>query len=249
MNTMLLITTILAFVFSLIFALGGVGSALAFIPVMHWLGIPLEAARPVGLMINTVSMGGASVSNIANKRLDFRLAMPVIATSTIFAPAGAWCSMLVSKKTVMWSFTAFLVFSSLMLLIYNKQEKKQSHLQSQPVFKTALIGAGAGFLSGLLGVGGGMLISPMLIFLGFKPKQTAAITAFAVPFSSFIAFTAYAIMGTVNWQLIIFTSAAAYLGGITGTKIMHNHLKGKTVKKLLGLILLGMAIKIISGLI
>lgn len=246
MNEMMLVTTILAFVFSFLFALGGVGSALAFIPVMHWIGIPLDAARPVGLMINTVSMGGASVSNSANRRLDFRLAMPVIAASTLFAPAGAWSSLLISHKTVMLVFAVFLIFSSLMMLIYSPSPKKENNNRNLSILIPALTGVGAGFISGLLGVGSGMLISPMLIFIGSNQKNFNN-NCLCSPI--FIIDRLYSICNYRNHTLgnLIFTSVAVYFGGFLGTKIMHNHLKGKTVKKLLGFILLVISAKIIWG--
>ncbi len=246
---MLLITTGLAFAFSFLFALGGVGSALALIPVLHWLGVPLDAARPTGLMINILSMGGASYSNIKNRRLDFRLALPIILTSTLLAPAGAWCSTLISRRMVLWGFFLFMLFSSAMLLFYRKKSGKEMSKENISLTAPSLVGAGAGFLSGLLGVGGGMLISPLLIFLGFNPKKVAAITAFVVPFSSMAAFTAYAFIGTVQWKVLIFASIAAYFGGVLGTRVMQNYLKAEAVKSFLGIVLLGMAGKLLYSLL
>ncbi len=111
-----------------------------------------------------------------------------------------------------------------------------------------MIPAAAGLLSGLLGVGGGGLISPLLIFMGFNPKKVAAITAFAVPFSSLIGFVAYAMMGTVQWRVLLVASLAAYVGGFLGTGFMHGRLKPGTVKKFLGLVLFGLAVKLLAGL-
>ncbi|PID76636.1 MAG: permease [Deltaproteobacteria bacterium] len=245
---MLPLTVCLAFIFSFIFALGGVGSALALVPILHWLGVPLDAARPTGLMINVLSMGGASYANIKNKRLDFRLALPIIIASTLLAPAGAWCSTLISRQMVLWGFFLFMLFSSFMLLFYHKKQghsdKKKSSFAAP-----ALVGAGAGFLSGLLGVGGGMLISPLLIMMGFNPKKVAAITAFVVPFSSFTAFTAYALLGTVQWQVLIFAAMAAYFGGVLGTTVMQRHLKAVAIKRFLGILLIIMAGKLLYSLL
>lgn len=248
MEPILFITTGLAFGLSFFFALGGVGSALALIPVLYWFGVPLEAARPTGLMINTLSMGGASVSNIRNGLLDFRLAWPIIIASTLLAPAGAWCSVLVPRQLVLWFFFTFMLFSGCMLLCYHNSDRGEKPPQDS-LTAPALVGAGAGFLSGLLGVGGGMLISPLLIFLGYNPKKVATITAFVVPFSSLIAFTAYAVIGTVQWEVLVFASIAAYSGGVLGTKVMHRHLRGSAIKKFLGVVLLSMAAKILFSLL
>ncbi|MGB7970343.1 MAG: sulfite exporter TauE/SafE family protein [Candidatus Deferrimicrobiaceae bacterium] len=243
------ITVVLAFALSFLFALGGIGSAIALVPVLHWLGVPFAAAKPTGLMVNTLSMTGASYSNIRNRRLDFRMGLPIIITSAILAPVGAWCTTIIPRSAVLVVFIGFLVFSGSMLLFFRNGKFAEQYRDDHPIAGTAATGAAAGFLSGLLGVGGGGLISPLLIFMGFNPKKVAAITAFAVPFSSFIGFVAYAMMGTVQWQVLIAASLAAYGGGFLGTGFMQGRLAPGTVKKLLGVVLFGLAAKMIVGLV
>ena len=247
MATSTLIIIGLAFAFSFFFALGGIGSALALVPVLHWYGLPLGVAKPIGLMVNTLSMTGASVDNIRHKRLDFKMGIPIIIASSLLAPMGAWISTLISARLVLLVFIGFLCFSSLTMLFF-KSGKQENYRQDRPILAPALIGAGAGFLSGLLGVGGGALISPLMIMLGFNPKKVATITAFVVPFSSFIAFLAYAMLGTVNWGVLLPAALAAYAGGVLGTKIMHRKMAPAKVKKFLGIVLLGLAVKLITML-
>jgi uncharacterized membrane protein YfcA len=67
----------------------------------------------------------------------------------------------------------------------------------------------AAFVSGLLGVGGGGIISPLMVMLGFNPKKTAVITAFVIPFSSLTGFAAYLAMGHFNALLVIPVGLAA----------------------------------------
>lgn len=246
MDPTTLVIILLSFGFSLLFALGGIGSALALVPVLHWYGIPLDMAKPIGLLVNTLSMTGASASNIKHKRLDFRMGIPIIIASSILAPLGAWSSTLIPTRIVLLVFIGFLLFSSLMMLFFKAGKYQSQYRADRPVMAPAMIGAAAGFLSGLLGVGGGGLISPLMIMLGFNPKKVAAITAFVVPFSSIIGFVAYAMMGTVDWAILLPAALAAYVGGALGTHIMHNRMPPAVVKKFLGIILLGLAGKLIT---
>ncbi|VAW41901.1 hypothetical protein MNBD_DELTA03-721 [hydrothermal vent metagenome] len=248
MDSMLIITVSLAFGLSFLFALGGIGAAVALVPVLHWLGVPFAAAKPIGLMVNTLSLSGASYTNIKHKRLDFRMGIPIIIASAIMAPLGAWCTQIIPKEVVMVVFVLFILFSGTMLLFFRSKKYEKNFRDDRPVAAPAAIGAAAGFLSGLLGVGGGGLISPLLIFMGFNPKRVAAITAFVVPFSSIIGFIAYAAMGTVDWRILIFASLAAYVGGFLGTSFMQGRMKPGTVKKFLGVVLLGLAVKMIMGM-
>lgn len=238
-----LLIPLLAFGLSFLFALGGVGSAIALVPALGMLGMPLVLARPVGLLVNTLSMTGASVSNIRAKRLDFKLGIPIIITSFLLAPLGAWSSNFVPKLVVVAIFTLFLLFSGLMLIFFRAGQYEQQFREDRPILAPALIGAVAGYLSGLLGVGGGGLIAPLMIWLGFNPKKVAVITAFVVPFSSLSGLVAYLAMGQADFGLMLPAGAAAYIGGSLGTKVMQNRLQPGTVKKVLGLLLLLLALK------
>ncbi|RMG53805.1 MAG: sulfite exporter TauE/SafE family protein [Gammaproteobacteria bacterium] len=239
----LLLIPTLAFGLSFLFALGGVGSAIALVPVLHWLGLPLLIAKPTGLLVNTLSMTGASVSNIRAKRLDFRLGVPIIVSSFLLAPLGAWSSHWIPKLAVLAVFTLFLVFSGVMLIFFRAGKFEDQYREDRPILAPALIGAVAGYLSGLLGVGGGGLIAPLMILLGFNPKKVAVITAFVVPFSSLSGLIAYLVMGHADLLLMLPAAVAAYIGGSLGTKVMHARLKPGTVKKCLGVLLLLLAVK------
>ncbi|SEA27170.1 hypothetical protein SAMN05660420_01674 [Desulfuromusa kysingii] len=238
-----LIISLLAFVLSFIFALGGVGSAIALVPALDWFGVPLLVAKPTGLLVNTLSMTGASVNNIRAHRLDFRLGVPIIVSSFLFAPLGAWSNHWVPKSAVLAVFTLFLLFSGVMLVFFRANKFENQFREDRPFLVPALIGVVAGYLSGLLGVGGGGLIAPLMIMFGFNPKKVAVITAFVVPFSSLSGLVAYLAMGHSDLLLMFPVAIAAYFGGSLGTKVMHAQLKPGTIKKFLGGLLLLLALK------
>ena len=192
-------------------------------------------------------MTGASINNIKNKRLDFKMGIPIIIASFIFAIIGAYSSKFISTKVVISLFVLFLIFSGLMFLFYNKKEADR-YRTDYPYFRLTLIGAFAGLLSGLLGIGGGGIISPLMLMIGINPKKTTAITAFVVPFSSLSGFLTYWIMGSVNWRILIIASIAGTIGATLGTTFMQNKLNAQTVKKILAVILLLMAVKMIFKL-
>jgi uncharacterized membrane protein YfcA len=234
----------ISLVAAFIFALGGVGAAIILIPILVSLGVPVNAAKPIGLFYNTVSMAGASISNIKHKRLDFKTGLPIIIASLIFTVAGAYFSKFISEKAILILFVVFLLFSGIMFLFHkNKQENR--YRTDRPLFKLTLIGAVAGLLSGLLGIGGGGIISPLLLMTGFNPKKITAITAFVVPFSSFSGFLTYLAMGSVNWRILIIASVAGITGAGLGTMFMHKKLNPSHVKKILAIILLIMAVKLL----
>lgn len=232
----------ISFSAAFLFSLGGIGAAIILIPILHSFGIPLSVAKPVGLFYNTISLTGASINNIRNKRLDFKLGIPIIVFSFLFAIVGAYVSKYIASQIVLLMFISFLVFSGLMYLFF-KNKKASNFREDVPYIALSLIGAVAGLLSGMLGIGGGGIISPLLLMLGFNPKKITTITAFVVPFSSLSGFLTYWSIGTVDWRLLIITSLAGFAGATVGTIFMQKRLNPKIVKKILAVILLVMAVK------
>jgi uncharacterized membrane protein YfcA len=165
----------ISFVAAFVFALGGVGAAIILIPILISFGIPLGIAKPVGLFYNTVSLTGASIYNIKNNRLDFNVGIPIIIFSFLFAIAGAWVSQFIAKKIILILFIGFLLFSGFMFL-FHKKNGQESYREDKPYVALSAIGAFAGLLSGMLGIGGGGIISPLMLMLGFSPKKITAIT-------------------------------------------------------------------------
>ncbi len=233
-----------------IFALGGVGAAIILFPILISLGIPVETARPVGLFFNTISLLGATAHNIKNKKLDVKTGIPIIAFSFLFAIFGAYISRFITSRLILLLFIMFLLFSSTMFLFHRvNSEDMYRNDNNTPYVKLSLIGAIAGTLSGMLGVGGGGIISPLMLSLKYHPKKIATITAFVVPFSSFSGFLTYWAMGNVDWSILIAASSGGVIGAVLGTKFMHSKLDHKAVKKILGGILMLMAIKLIYKVI
>ena len=235
---------IISLVASFVFSLGGVGAAIILIPILVSLGIPVNIAKPVGLFYNTVSLTGASINNIKNKRLDFKIGIPIIISSFVFAIEGAYLSKFISNKVILLLFIGFLLFSGFMFLFYKKNDKEK-YRNDRPYLKLSLVGGFAGLLSGLLGIGGGGIISPLMLMLGFNPKKITAITAFVVPFSSFSGFLTYWAMGNIDWKIIAIASTGGIIGATLGTIFMQKKLNAGTVKKILAIILLLMAVKLI----
>jgi uncharacterized membrane protein YfcA len=193
-------------------------------------------------------MTGATVSNIKNKRLDVRAGIPIIISSFLFAVVGAWMSKFIPEKIILILFITFLLFSGFMFL-FHKKKQDESYRDDVPYVSLSLIGAFAGLLSGILGIGGGGIISPLLLMLGFDPKKITVITAFVVPFSSLSGFLTYLAMGHVEWRILIIVSIAGYIGASLGTAFMHKRLDPQTVKKILAGILLIMAGKLLMNIL
>ena len=239
---------LIVFVLSSILAMAGMGAAFIFIPIFYWLGIPLKIAIPTGLFLNGVSLTAASFRNIRRRLVPFALVLPIAVVSLFMAPLGAYCSQFVQRHTLLGFFAAFLIFSGFMILFYRPKARSREVSKIKDVASGLTIGAFAGYLSGLLGVGGGGFISPALIYLGHGAKKVAAATAFIVPFSSYAGFFTYLAMGHIRFPLLMITGIAAIIGGLLGTWLMNEKMKSLQVRRTIGLVILGVAVKIVYGL-
>ncbi|NDV25070.1 sulfite exporter TauE/SafE family protein [Desulfovibrio sp. JC010] len=227
---------------SFVFALGGVGAAAALVQVFHSIGMMLSAARPLGLLINTLSLSGATYINIRKGEIRLFDWWSLIGASIISAPVGAYVSVMIPEKILLLVFGLFLAISGLVMLSGKKTEGGRETVS----FRGQLVlGALSGFISGLLGVGSGGVIVPVLGLLKFQPKRIAVITALTVPVSSFSGFLAYLQMSGIDWRMAVGCGVAALVGGLMGTRFMHQRLSQTAVRKFLALILIAMAVKII----
>ena len=235
----------LTLLFSTLFAMGGVGSAIGLVPIFSMMGMPLNLAKATGLFINSASTITASVMNFFRGVLDIKFTLPLIIAILIATPIGAWLSQYIRKEIVEWILVAFLIVSAL-LLLFSKRETKVVYDKPWILF---LIGGSVGVISGLIGVGGGALMMPLLILLGFDAKKTAYAISFVIPFSSLGAFATYLSFIDMDWVLLGVVTLAAIIGGYLGDFIMHYRFSAAQVKKLIAVILLLLAAKMIYQLL
>ena len=110
-----------------------------------------------------------------------------------------------------------------------------------------LIGLLAGMLSGVVGVGGAIVIIPLLLLLGFS-QQEAQGTSIAVmlPPIGILAAINYYKSGFVKWEYAIVIAFAFLVGGYVGSKFAIS-MNPQILKKFFGVVLLVFAIKFIFG--
>jgi uncharacterized membrane protein YfcA len=221
--------------------MGGVGSALGLVPILHMLGIPFNPARALGLFVNTASTLTASVMNFRRGVLEVRLAMPLVLSVLIATPLGAWAGKYVPHMWVHDLMIVFLITSAFLMLF----TKRASVVETPRPWVLFPIGGVVGVISGLLGVGGGMLMMPALILLGFDAKKAARAISFVIPFSSGAAFLTYLSFTGIDWHLLGVVALAAIAGGYFGQRIMNDRLKPAQIKKGIAVLLLVLAAKMI----
>ena len=106
------------------------------------------------------------------------------------------------------------------------------------------VGLAAGFLSGLVGIGGGIIIVPVLVyFLGFTQQQAQGTTLFMFLFPiGILGVINYYKAGAIDWKVATIIAATFFIGSFFGSKIAIS-IDQSTVKKIFGIIIIALGIK------
>ena len=231
----------LAFLLSILFSMGGAGSGVALIPILNFLGLDFTVAKAVGLFAGASTTITSSIMNIKRKAIELHFVWPIAFMMLIFAPLGAYTSQYIDEELVKFLFMLMLFYSATMMMFGKK--KPLTHIDGRSIL--FLIGGIVGYIAGLLGVGGGNILIPLLILLGFEPKKVAITVSFVVPFSALSSFFTYASYITIDWRLLLIVAIAAISGGYIGNYLMHFKLDQKQIKKLMAIILYLLALRLL----
>jgi uncharacterized protein len=247
--TIYLISAALVFIFSGLLAMAGIGAAFLFVPLFYYLGIPLAEATPTALLLNVVSLLFAAINYWRGQLVNWRVGLPVLVTAVIFSPLGARLTPYVDKTILLSLFAAFLVFAGFMMLFYRAKKRRQALNRKVEIGTGAGVGTLAGFLGGMLGVGGGNFILPVLNWIGLDAKTAAGTTSVVVVFSSLAGFLGHATLGGLDPLFIGITALMAAAGSIVGSQLMKTKISNAQLKKIIGVLLWLIAAKMIYDLI
>lgn len=234
---------VLAFIFSML----GLGGSMLYVPVFHWLGYDFKSvAIPTGLLLNGIAALSAAIYYLRARMVDIKGAIPLIISSFIGAPVGAYFTRLVPTRILLEAFALAMIFAGGRMVMVSRRPDKEAKLS--PGLRIGLMGVGGffiGFIAGLLGVGGGFLFVPMMMAMGYKTKEAAATSAFVVIFSSFSGFAGHLAEGHYDWPLMAATTLAAIIGGQIGARIMNEKMKPSWIKQMFAILLLGVAVNLL----
>ena len=226
----------------------GLGGGLVFSPLLVLLGYPVTTAVSASLFLNGIAAFSAAITYFRKKMVDVKTAVPLLVTSTLAAPFGAILTSVIDIR-VFSGILALVIFLAAMRMIFSGKVEEGA---TETGVMGRVLGGGAigivvGFMAGLLGIGGGVFIVPLLIYLLKMPTKTAAATSiFIVVFSSFSGFIAHISLASTNWKFIMLAAVFSFAGGQFGSRIMSEKLKGKAIRRIFGVFLLVFFLKLLQ---
>lgn len=222
----------------------GHGGASAYIAVLSLFGVSAAAIKPTALALNIVVSSYTSVAYVRAKLCSFRLLIPLLMGAVPMAYVGGMLHLPshVYKPLV----GCILLFSAYRFIAPHRTTAAE--IRPHHPLLAVVIGAVIGFLSGLTGTGGGIFLSPLVLFLGWTTVKGASGTA-----ALFIFFNSVAgFLGNLQAAhdlpatLPLFVLCVV-LGAVLGTRLGIRHFSEALLRRALGVVVLVAGLKMIFG--
>jgi len=219
----------------------GAGGAILSLPVlMFTMNIPLKEAVPIALLAIFVAAIAAVVIGLNQGVVRYKAATLLAVMGVIMAPVGVYVAHQLTALWLQLLFVALLFFVGIQALLSTRKttlmqdslyQDRAMPCEVNPVnaklFWTAsctrkllLTGTIAGFLSGLLGVGGGFIVMPALQKVSNLEYRMVVATSLAMTaLVSLAGLTTYIIYSTIQWQLALPFVFATFIGSLLGKKM------------------------------
>ncbi|WDP91471.1 MAG: sulfite exporter TauE/SafE family protein [Desulfobacter sp.] len=235
------------FLITLVLTMVGLGGGLIFSPLFLLLGFAKSDAASASLFLNLIAAASAAYTYSREKMVDFSLSLPLILSSALAAPVGAYFNVRIDIKPFMAIMAGVLFLAGCRMLLSPPKSDDQTGVSTaKKIISGLVIGGVIGTMGGLLGIGGGVFVVPLLIYVIHTPtKIAAASSTFIVCFSSLTGFLGYMSMTEINWMFLLPAAVAAFAGGQAGARIMSRGLKGKTIRTIFSILLFALCAKLI----
>jgi len=200
----------------------GIGGSIISTPVLKIIfGIPdlIAIASPLPVIIPT-AIGGIW-GYWQKKMINLKIAFIAIICGLPATIAGAYLTKIIDSFWLML-LTGFLVIHLGIRLFLGKDLINSRFKSDSSVFiKAGLIGLLSGFLSGLLAIGGGIILIPgFILILGLSMQEAISTSLFCIAFFALPATIVHSCLGHINWHIVLNLSIgvipASYLGSKAG---------------------------------
>jgi uncharacterized membrane protein YfcA len=247
LGSMVIISACVFFVAALYSSVGH-GGASGYLAVLSFFAVAPATMASTALTLNVLVAGVAMYSYIRAGHLSMRLAWPFIILSIPAAFVGG--ALRVSDKIYFALLAIALVFAAFRLALTAASSKEEGETHAVKLSQSLPVGAGIGLLSGVVGVGGGIFLSPlMILFRWANAKRTSAVSALFIVVNSLAGLAGRLMKGGLDIGGFGPLVVVAFLGGLIGSHYGANRFSGVVLRRLLALVLVIASIKMVVALV
>ena len=221
---LLLVLAPLFFIISFFYSSVGFGGGSSYIAILVLAGVSLYTVPQIALALNILVASIAFFNYLKAGHMSFKISLPLL----ISVPFAFIAGTIVLPEDMLVTIFAISLFAALITLVLSSNNKINLHQKIKKMnlstVKTSLItspiGAFLGSVAGLVGIGGGIWLSPILILTGIaNPKQAAATASLFILTNSISGFVAHSISKDIDFDLILPLAIIVIIGGILGSRL------------------------------
>ncbi len=232
-------------IIAFIYASVGFGGGSSYIAILALYGLPFKELRLLALICNIIVVAGGTILFIRHKEIKWVKVIPLVISGLIMSFLGARLKL--SENLFFVLLGCSLIIAGILLSFENKTEQPVVDNKSKPV-RESFLGGSIGLLSGMVGIGGGIFLSPLLNLMKWDTSKKIAATA-----SLFILVNSIGgITGQlqsdpfpVDYNRLWMMALAVFIGGQAGSRIGIFKLDQQMIKKLTGVLVLAAGIEIL----
>jgi uncharacterized protein len=233
-------------VVAFLYAAVGHGGASGYLGISVLVGLPREEMVPIALVLNLIVAGMSFWNYFRAGYFSGRKLLPFVLTSI---PGAFWGgSVTVDSRVFALLLGIGLVGAGLRLLGLGRAVRPRWAAEPRLLWPAGLVlGFILGVLAGVTGVGGGIFLSPLLLFLNWADaKQTAALSSAFIVVNSASGLLAHSLRGSLNGALLGPLVTAVLVGGGLGAHLGARRFSPVWLQRLLGIVLLVASLKLLS---
>ncbi len=239
----IILLSILIFAAGLLYSSVGHAGASGYLAAMALFDIAPDVMKPTALVLNILVALIAAAQFYRAGYFSWKIFWPFAMSSIPFAFIGGALSLpgSVYKQVI----GLILLFAAYRLFHY-KHSAATDVVKPVPIHWAVLFGAGIGLLSGAVGVGGGIFLSPLLLFMGWaKTKQTAGVSAAFILVNSIAGIAGHLASVKFLPDAVYPWAFAAVVGGIIGSHLGSQRFVNATLYYMLAVVLIIAGAKLI----
>lgn len=236
------------FMVAVVYSMAGFGGGSSYLALLALSGANYLLIPPVALICNLIVASSAFYFYFRAGHFSIKKILPFIITSIPFAYWGG--TLQIGKETFLLLLGLSLLAASLRLFLTDAAAGNRYEPSRKTLWLVgSLLGMVLGFLSGLVGIGGGIFLSPLLMLLGWAhSKQAAACASFFILVNSLSGLLGHLTKSPPDTALLIPLSLAVLAGGQIGSRLGSHLLPKKAVQTVTAALILFVAARLLIAL-
>lgn len=241
------------FLIALVYATAGFGGGSSYLAVLALAALPTGEMRATALVCNLIVAGGGVFHFWRAGELPWERALPLVLASVPAAYLGGRVEL--PREQFLGVLGAVLLVAG--LAMWRRRPPATDHpaavdAPDRPgcggVLSSGLLGGGLGFMAGLVSIGGGIFLSPVLFLQRWAPARSiAAVTSLFILLNSLGGLAGQFSRGLeVSWRMLAVLALAVLLGGQLGTRLTLRKLSATTIRRVAAVLIVVVGARLLA---